>query len=74
MNKKEAAKIINKGLQKCKEAEKFNKAVRKAIDTETYDEFLESHGFADAWEVLEYLLNLLYGKHYSPKGVRDEDS
>jgi len=45
-----------------KEAEKFNKAIRKAIDTETYDEFLESHGFEDAWEVLEHLFNLLYGK------------
>lgn len=42
------------------EAEKFNKAIRKAIRTETYYEFLQAHGFEDAWEVLEHLLNLLY--------------
>jgi len=46
---------------KLKEAEQFNKDCRYAIESETYDEFLEQNGFADAWEALEHLLNLLYG-------------
>ena len=44
-----------------KRAEEFNKEAKEAIDNETYEDFLYKHGFADAWEVLEHILKLLYG-------------